>query len=171
MHLSLLQNTKCLNFAHYECLPSVLFCTFPTFLVRGNLSALSGYQSFTRSENFLFPPENDPDFLFRILQEKSVLAKHCMLLFPFFLDLCACTGGCGQGRIGHCTFACKALNPASPVMHRMSLTVIWMQMSLISTLRLLFLDNNSSRLAIDFQRGVKKYVQLSFHEFHAHSVY
>ena len=84
MHLSLLQNTKCLNFAHYECLPSVLFCTFPTFLVRGNLSALSGYQSFTRSENFLFPPENDPDFLFRILQEKSVLAKHCMLLFPFF---------------------------------------------------------------------------------------
>ena len=38
------------------------------------------------------------------------------------------------------------------IVHRMSMTVIWMQMSLISALRLLFLDNNSSRLGAYWAR-------------------
>ena len=120
MHLSLLQNTKCLNFAHYECLPSVLFCTFPTFLVRGNLSALSGYQSFTRSENFLFPQKMTLTFYSEFYKRRVCWQNTVCYYSPFFWIF----GGCGQGRIGQYTFACKALNPASPVMHRMSLTVI-----------------------------------------------
>ena len=62
---------------------SVLLYILSPLLVRGNLSALSGYQSFTRSENF-FPPKNsDPDFL--ILLTPTAMAKHYhVLIVPLF---------------------------------------------------------------------------------------
>ena len=49
---------------------------------------------------------------------------------------------------GFGSFVCAMVG----IVHRMSMTVIWMQMSLISALRLLFLDNNSSRLGAYWAR-------------------
>ena len=71
------------NVIYGKVLSVLLYIPSP-LLVRGNLSALSGYQSFTRSENFLPPKNSDPDFLILLLTPTAMAKHYHVLIVPLF---------------------------------------------------------------------------------------